>query len=92
MERGRLLQYFGQEAKGFEMEGFGIMGSSMSFIIIKGVCDFAGDKTKAWQPTAALAANDYLYHHLCQTDLSLLLEGNYFLDYSYVYSYVPKEN
>ena len=75
VERGRLLQYFGPEAIGFEMEGFGIMGSSMSFIVIKGVCDFAEDKDKVWQPTAALAANDYLYHHFSQTDLSLLLEN-----------------
>jgi len=83
-ERGRLLQYFGQEAKGFEMEGFGIMDSSMSFVIIKGVCDFGGDKTKIWQPTAALAANDYLYHHFCQTDLSLLLENKQGI---YLYNY-----
>jgi len=74
-ERGRLLQCFGQKAKGFEMEGFGIMDSSMGFVVIKGVCDFAADKDKAWQPTAALAANSYLYHHFCQTDLSLLLEN-----------------
>ena len=74
-ERSRLLKHFGPEAKGFEMEGFGIMNSSIGFIVIKGVCDFAGDKTKEWQPTAALAANDYLYHHFCQEDLSLLLEG-----------------
>ena len=74
-ERGLLLKYFGSEAKGFEMEGFGIMESSLDFIVIKGVCDFAGDKNKAWQPTAALAANDYLYHHFCQTDLSVLLEN-----------------
>ena len=73
-ERGRLLKNFGKEAKGFEMEGFGIMDSSMSFIVIKGVCDLAEDKDKVWQPTAALAANDYLYHHFCQTDLSSLLE------------------
>ena len=74
-ERNRLLQYFGPEAKGFEMKGFGIMNSSVGFIVIKGVCDFAGEKTKEWQPTAALAANDYLHHHFCQTDLRLLLKG-----------------
>ena len=75
-ERDRLLQYFGKEAKGFEMEGFGIMDSSMSFIVIKGVCDLGANKSKEWQPTAALAANDYLHHHFSQTDLSSLLENN----------------
>ena len=79
-ERDRLLKV-NPEAKGFEMEGFGLMDSSLDFIVIKGVCDFAGDKDKAWQPTAALAANDYLYHHFCQTDLSLLLQGIYSFKY-----------
>ena len=74
-ERNKLLRDFGIEAKGFEMEGFGIMESSLDFIIIKGVCDFAGDKNKAWQPTAALAANDFLYYHFQRADLSLLLES-----------------
>jgi len=46
----------------------------MSFVIIRGVCDFAGNENKIWQPTAALAANDYLHHHFCQTDLSSLLD------------------
>jgi len=41
---------------------------SMDFLIIKG-CDFAANKYKIWQPTAALAVNDYLHHHFCQTDL-----------------------
>ena len=75
-ERSRLLQYFGKEAKGFEMEGFGIMDSSMKFIVIKGVCDLGAHKSKEWQPTADLAANDYLHHHFSQTDLSSLLESN----------------
>ena len=57
------------------MGSFDITGSLKSFIIIKGVCNFTGDNTKVWEPTAALAANDYLYHHLYQTDLSLLVEG-----------------
>lgn len=74
-ERERLLEYYGKEAKGFEMEGFGIMGSSLDFIVIKGVCDLGNKKDDLWQPTAALAANDYLYHHFCQTDLSVLIEN-----------------
>ena len=33
-------------------------------IVIKGVCNFAYGKNKKWQPTAAFAANNYLYYHL----------------------------
>ena len=73
-ERERLLRDYNKEAKGFEMEGFGIMDSSLDFIVIKGVCDLGHEKNDLWQPTAALAANNYLYHHFCQTDLSLLIE------------------
>ena len=69
-ERGKILKYFGEEAKGYEMEGYSITGGAIDCIIVKGVCDFASGKNKAWQPTAALAANDYLYHHLSQMDLS----------------------
>ena len=68
-------QNFGLKPKGIELERFNITGTLRSFIIIKGVYNFSGDNTKVWEPTAALAANDYLYHHLCQTDLSLLVEG-----------------
>ena len=74
-ERKRLLKDYGKEAKGFEMEGFGIMDSAVDFIVIKGVCDLGNKKDDLWQPTAALAANDYLYHHFCQTDLSVLIEN-----------------
>ena len=73
--RTQSLQYFGQNPKGIEVESFDITASSKNFIVIKGICNFTGDNTKVWEPTAALAANDYLYHHLCQTDLSLLIEG-----------------
>ena len=73
--REQLLKDFGKEAKGFEMEGFGIMDSSLDFMVIKGVCDLGDKKNDLWQPTAALAANDYLYHHFCQTDLSVLIEN-----------------
>ena len=76
-DKSQLLQDYGQKAKGFEMEGFGTTDSSIGFITIKGVSNFAGDKNQLWEPTAALAANDYLYHHFCQTDLSLLLKGTY---------------
>lgn len=69
-ERRKILEHFGKEAKGYEMEGFSIAGGAIDCIIIKGVCDFASGKNKKWQPTAALAANDYLYHHLSQMDLS----------------------
>ena len=70
--RKEILKDFGMEAKGFEMEGFSITGFGVDCIIIKGVCDYAGGKTKEWQPTAALAANDYLYHHLNQIDISTM--------------------
>ena len=75
-ERAQLLQYYSQKPKGVEVEGLDANNLSKNFIIIKGVCNFAGDNNKIWQPTAALAANDYLYHHLCQADLSLLVTGN----------------
>ena len=68
--RKEMLRDFGIDAKGFEMEGFSIIGFGIECIIIKGVCDYASGKTKEWQPTAALAANDYLYHHLNQLDIS----------------------
>ena len=68
--RKEMLRDFGKDAKGFEMEGFSITGFGKECIIIKGVCDYAYGKTKEWQPTAALAANDYLYHHLNQLDIS----------------------
>jgi len=68
-ERENIRKCFGEEAKGYEMEGYSIIGGGIECIIIKGVCDFASGKTKDWQPTAALAANDYLYHHLNQMDL-----------------------
>ena len=54
------------------MEGYSIAGCNIDRIIVKAVCDFASGKTKEWQPTAALAANDYLYHHLNTMDLSCL--------------------
>ena len=68
--RAEMLRDFGMEAKGFEMEGFSITGFGIECIIIKGVCDYVSGKTKEWQPTAALAANSYLYHHLNQLDIS----------------------
>jgi len=70
----KLLNSCRKEAKGFEMEGFGIMDSQIDCIIIKGVCDYASHKSDDWQPTAALAANDYLYHHFKENDLGVLHE------------------
>ena len=70
--RAEMLRDFGVDAKGFEMEGFSITGFGIECIIVKGVCDYASGKTKEWQPTAALAANDYLYHHLNQLDISAM--------------------
>ncbi|XP_065917434.1 uncharacterized protein [Dysidea avara] len=77
-KRKELLEAHCKEAKGYEMEGFGIMTTKMDCIIVKGVCDYAGEKTKKWQPTAALAANHYLLQDLERLDLSLLFkkQGN----------------
>ena len=86
-ERERLLRDYNKEAIGFEMEGFGIMGSSLDFIVIKGVCDLGAKKTDLWQPTAALAANDYLHHHFCQADLSLLIEKK---QSTYLHAYITQ--
>ena len=72
-----MLRNFGMEAKGFEMEGFSITGFGIECIIIKGVCDYASGKTKEWQPTATLAANSYLYHHLNQLDISSMNAAKY---------------
>ena len=69
-EREQMLSSFGREAKGYEMEGYSITGFGIECIIIKGVCDYASGKTKEWQPTAALAANDYLHYHLLKSDIS----------------------
>ena len=68
-ERNKLRLAFGKEAKGYEMEGFSLTDGGIDCIVIKGVCDFASGKNKKWQPTAALAANDYLYYHLNRLDL-----------------------
>ena len=67
-----MLEYFGKEAKGYEMEGFSIAAGAIDCIIVKGVCDFACDKDKTWQPTAALAAIDCLHNDLDKMDLSLM--------------------
>ena len=71
-ERKKMLLYFGEDAKGYEMEAFDLVNGDTDIIVVKSVCDFANKKTKNWQPTAALAANDYLHYHLDQLDLRLL--------------------
>ena len=78
-EREKIRLYFREEAKGYEMEGFGLTNSNIDIIIVKGVCDFASGKNKKWQPTAALAANDYLHFHFSRLNLRALKpsQGNY---------------
>ena len=81
-KREQYIQAHCKEAKGFEMEGFGLMGyDKIGCIIVKGVCDYAGKKAKKWQPTAALAANDCLLKVLEKNDLSAFLndQGMYVL-------------
>ena len=77
-ERRKILSDFWEEAKGYEMEGFSLANGGIDIIVIKGVCDFASGKNKKWQPTAALAANDYLHFHLSRLDLRLKpSQGNF---------------
>ena len=45
-------KYFGEEANGYEMEGYSKVGGAIDCIIIKGVCDFDSRKNKKLQTTA----------------------------------------
>ena len=70
-ERKKILRFFGKEADGYEMEGFELFGK-IEAIVVKSVCDLAGEKTKKWQATSALAANDYLHYHLSRINMDLV--------------------
>ena len=68
------IDTFAPEAIGIEMEaGYLVEGtqqSQINTIMVKGVCDFGdGNKTKEFQPTAALLAADYV--HTCLNDPSV---------------------
>ena len=61
------------EAGGLEMEGIGVingiaianMKDKIEFVIVKAGCDYADEeKNKEWQPVAAMAAADFVYHQL----------------------------
>lgn len=61
------------EAEGLEMEGIGVIHEIASakkrdkieFIIVKAGCDYADEKkNKEWQPVAAMAAAEFVYHQL----------------------------
>ena len=73
-KRKQYIEAHCKEARGFEMEGFGLMSYKIHCIIVKGVCDYAGQKAKKWQPTAALAANDCLLKVLEKNDLSAFIK------------------
>ena len=47
-KRKQLIEAHCKEARGFEMEGFGLMGYQIDCITVKGICDYAGKKAKKW--------------------------------------------
>ena len=63
-----LLNTFGNDAIGIEMEGAGLIqpdSNNTKIMIIKGVCDFGdGKKDKKYQPTAAILAVECLKHYI----------------------------
>ena len=71
--RKKLKEDVSIEAGGLEMEGIGVIHGIASaekrdkieFIIVKAGCDYADEeKNKEWQPVAAMAAADFVYHQL----------------------------
>ena len=71
--RDKLKEGVSIEAGGLEMEGIGVIHGIASaekrdkieFIIVKAGCDYADEeKSKEWQPVAAMAAADFVYHQL----------------------------
>ena len=77
--RDQLKKGVNTEAGGLEMEGIGVIHGIASakkmdkidFIIVKAGCDYANEKkSKEWQPVAAMAAADFVYHQLSKHWLS----------------------
>ena len=71
--RDKLLDNVSPEAGGMEMEGIGVVEGidicnkrdKIEFIIVKAGCDYADEeKSKEWQPVAAMAAADFVYKQL----------------------------
>ena len=71
--RKKLKKGVNMEAEGLEMEGIGVIHGITSakkmdkidFIIVKAGCDYADEKkSKEWQPVAAMAAANFVYHQL----------------------------
>ena len=71
--RDKLIENVSQEAGGVEMEGIGVVDGidisknkdKIEFVIVKAGCDYADEtKSKEWQPVAAMAAADFVYHQL----------------------------
>ena len=64
-----LLDNFGNDAIGIEMEGAGLINNhshnSTKIMVIKAVCDFGdGKKDKTYQPAAAMLAVECLKHYI----------------------------
>ena len=75
----KFIEDFCPEAKGIEMEGTYLMEATQQsrtgVIIVKSVCDFGdGQKTKVYQPTAALLAADFVHTHLSNPCVSEVLD------------------
>ena len=70
-DQDKLIHVVNEEGFGVEMGGKGILSGikeenkKTDFIIVKGGCNYANkDKSEKWQPTAAMAAADFLYSQL----------------------------
>ena len=70
-DKDKLIEVVNEEGFGVEMGGKGIISGlkeenkETDFIIVKGGCNYANKiKSEKWQPTAAMAAADFLYSQL----------------------------
>ena len=68
-EQQNLLEAFAPNAYAIEMEGAGLFhdhkNHNVEFMLVKAVCDFGdGNKSKVYQPTAALLAAECVHHYL----------------------------
>ena len=76
-----LIKDFAREAIGVEMEGAYLFAASRQtstdVILVKAVCDFGdGKKDKAYQPTAALMAADWVYKQLSDPQVPDMVFAN----------------
>ena len=94
--REKLISGVNLEAGGLEMEGIGVingiaianMKDKIEFVIVKAGCDYADEeKNKEWQPVAAMAATDFVYHQLSKHNWLLGKIINVCI-YTYICTYV----